>query len=239
MRGTWNGLQALFFRDCPYAYYVHCFAHQLQLALVSASKEVVAIWLFFSSLNSIVNVITASPKHHSELQVAQSMNIIELLAAGERETVCTVLENTKKDGPTGSLRGEATGTYNAIRQFEFVFILNLLQEINIMGLIYILYLFCKKHDIDMPHMNAQYKVGTRRSYHQKDNITDEHHYFDIFNDAIDFQLAELNSRFSEGAMKLLILSSTLDPITYFEMRAETLRNICTSSSCISKCVYSL
>jgi hypothetical protein len=27
MLGAWNGLQALFLRDCPYAYYVYCFAH--------------------------------------------------------------------------------------------------------------------------------------------------------------------------------------------------------------------
>ncbi|GJR01118.1 zinc finger MYM-type protein 1-like protein [Tanacetum coccineum] len=40
MCGEWNGLQALILKECPYAYYVHCFAHQLQLALVSASKEV-------------------------------------------------------------------------------------------------------------------------------------------------------------------------------------------------------
>ena len=29
MRGEWNGLQAKFVAVCPYAYYVHCFAHQL------------------------------------------------------------------------------------------------------------------------------------------------------------------------------------------------------------------
>ncbi|TVT99813.1 hypothetical protein EJB05_54814, partial [Eragrostis curvula] len=40
MCGEWNGLQAKFMAECPYAYYVHCFAHQLQLALVAASKEV-------------------------------------------------------------------------------------------------------------------------------------------------------------------------------------------------------
>ncbi|CAL8174786.1 unnamed protein product [Prunus armeniaca] len=33
MRGSWNGLQALSLQDCPYAYYVHCFAYCLQLAL--------------------------------------------------------------------------------------------------------------------------------------------------------------------------------------------------------------
>ncbi|CAL8991693.1 unnamed protein product [Prunus brigantina] len=209
MRGAWNGLQALFLRDCPYAYYVHCFAHQLQLALVLASKEVATIWLFFSSLNSIVNLIRTSPKHHTELQVVQSMNIVDMLIAEMYDAVCMVLKNIKEDGSIGFLRGEAIGGYNAIRQFEFVYILHLLKEI--MGLTDILYLFCKKHDIDMPDMNAQYKVGTCRSCQQKDNITVEHHYnFDIFNDATDFQLAELNSRFSEGAMELLILSSALD-----------------------------
>ncbi|XP_072054323.1 uncharacterized protein [Arachis hypogaea] len=29
MRGEWKGLQALIIQECPYAYYVHCFAHQL------------------------------------------------------------------------------------------------------------------------------------------------------------------------------------------------------------------
>jgi len=37
MRGAWNGLQALFLRDCPYAYYIHYFAHRLQLTLVAAA----------------------------------------------------------------------------------------------------------------------------------------------------------------------------------------------------------
>jgi Domain of unknown function (DUF4371) len=43
MRGRWNGLQALILKDCPYSYYVHCFAHHLQLALVAASKGVISI----------------------------------------------------------------------------------------------------------------------------------------------------------------------------------------------------
>ena len=47
MRGMWNGLQALILNDCPYAYYIHCFAHCLQLTLVKASKQVVPISHFF------------------------------------------------------------------------------------------------------------------------------------------------------------------------------------------------
>ena len=40
IRGEWNGLQVLFINDCPYAYYVHCLAHQLQLALIAAAREI-------------------------------------------------------------------------------------------------------------------------------------------------------------------------------------------------------
>ncbi|CAL9019754.1 unnamed protein product, partial [Prunus brigantina] len=77
--------------------------------------------------------------------------------------------------------------------------------------------FCKKHDINMPDMNAPYKVGTRRSCQQRDDITIEHHYrVDLFNDTIDYQWEELNSRFSEGTMELLILSSALDPSNGFK-----------------------
>ncbi|CAN1732426.1 Zinc finger MYM-type protein 1, partial [Linum perenne] len=38
MSGQFNGLKALFLKDCPYAYFVHYFAHTLQLTLVSSAK---------------------------------------------------------------------------------------------------------------------------------------------------------------------------------------------------------
>jgi hypothetical protein len=47
MRGELNGLQSLFLKECPYAYYVHCYAHRLQLALVAAAKDVVLVTQFF------------------------------------------------------------------------------------------------------------------------------------------------------------------------------------------------
>jgi hypothetical protein len=47
MRGEWNGLKALILNECPYAYYIHCMAHQLQLALVAASREVHEVHNFF------------------------------------------------------------------------------------------------------------------------------------------------------------------------------------------------
>ncbi|XP_076911265.1 uncharacterized protein LOC143569178 [Bidens hawaiensis] len=83
MRGEWNGLQALVIKDCPYAYYVHCFAHRLQLALVTASREIIPINQFFNNLVSIINVVCSSSKRHDELQKAKGVEIKELLELGE------------------------------------------------------------------------------------------------------------------------------------------------------------
>ncbi|XP_047306183.1 uncharacterized protein LOC124909557 [Impatiens glandulifera] len=83
MRGEWNGLQALFLRDCPYAYYIHCFAHRLQLTLVSAAKEVSVICEFFSHLDNIVNCVTSSTKRIAELHIAQRNEINHMLATSE------------------------------------------------------------------------------------------------------------------------------------------------------------
>ncbi|KAI8570480.1 hypothetical protein RHMOL_Rhmol01G0037300 [Rhododendron molle] len=55
------------------------------------------------------------------------------------------------------------------------------------------------YDIDMLDMSARYKTATGRACQQKDVLTIEHHYhIDIFNAAIEIQLAELNDRFNEG-----------------------------------------
>lgn len=83
MRGEWNGLQALFLKDCPFAYYVHCFAHRLQLVLVGAAKEVSDVWQFFSKVSFIVSFVGASSKRHSQLKSIREDEIIDLIASGE------------------------------------------------------------------------------------------------------------------------------------------------------------
>ena len=70
MLGEWNGLQALFLKDCPYAYYVHCMTHRLQLALVTASREIKDVHQFFDHLVNIINIVVGSSKHNDELQHA-------------------------------------------------------------------------------------------------------------------------------------------------------------------------
>ncbi|KAH9781335.1 TTF-type domain-containing protein [Citrus sinensis] len=289
MRGAWNGLQALFLKDCPYAYYIHCFAHQLQLALVAASNDVPDVWLFFSTLGSIVNVLTSSAKRLSELKSVWEVEIIDLIASGEVQTgtganqihtlqrpgatrwsshfrsvsrlldlfsvVRKVLGKLVECGPNNSIRGEAKGACESMISFKFVFILHLLNKVlgmsdllcqalqvksqDILNAVHLVsttkkllqrlrdngwetfienvVLFCEKNEIDMPDMKARHMKGRGRSCQQNDYITVEHYYhYDIFNTVIDFQLMELNNRFTEQTLELLTLSSALNPIDAFK-----------------------
>jgi hypothetical protein len=74
--------------------------------------------------------------------------------------------------------------------------------------------FCEKNEIDVPDMNARYTRARGRSCRQNEEsfMTMEHHFrIDVFIAAIDFQLQELDNRFSEHAVELLRLSAALSP----------------------------
>ncbi|KAK1376238.1 hypothetical protein POM88_032431 [Heracleum sosnowskyi] len=59
---------------------------ELQLALVGASSKEVSVWLFFSKLSTIVNLIGCSPKWHTELHSVQAIEIARMVTSGERDT---------------------------------------------------------------------------------------------------------------------------------------------------------
>ncbi|GJZ20107.1 zinc finger MYM-type protein 1-like protein [Tanacetum coccineum] len=78
--------------------------------------------------------------------------------------------------------------------------------------------FCEKHQIEIPDMSAPYKSTQYRPRKQDNHVTFEHYYrVDIFMSALDKQLYELNNRFSDQAMELLKLSSTLVPNRVFNI----------------------
>ena len=77
MCGEWNDLQALFINDCPYAYYVHCLAHQLQLAFIATAKETSDVHTFFQNLVllSTLLVLLISVMMNYELFKQRQLNI--------------------------------------------------------------------------------------------------------------------------------------------------------------------
>jgi len=78
-------LQSLFINDCPYVYYIHCLAHQLQLALIAAAREISDVHTFFQILIFVINIVSASCKSNDELRALQEVTI-EHFDISENET---------------------------------------------------------------------------------------------------------------------------------------------------------
>ena len=83
MQGEFNSLKTLIMKENECAFYIHCFAHQLQLALIAVAKNHIQISSLFSVVTNVVNVVSASSKHryiHRDKQVAV---VIEFVCNGE------------------------------------------------------------------------------------------------------------------------------------------------------------
>jgi hypothetical protein len=86
MKGPVNGLKKLIMDESPSAYYVHCFAHQLQLTLVAVAKQCGDCGWFFQQLGYLLNVLGMFCKKIRMLRLAQANRIIEALHLGEIES---------------------------------------------------------------------------------------------------------------------------------------------------------
>jgi hypothetical protein len=82
MRGQFHGLQRLVLNENPYAFYIHCFAHQLQLVVVSVAKCCGSTFDFFNYVTSIVNVVSASCKRKDQLLQSHHDKLVEQLDSG-------------------------------------------------------------------------------------------------------------------------------------------------------------
>ncbi|XP_028110203.1 zinc finger MYM-type protein 1-like [Camellia sinensis] len=83
IQGEFNGLKTLILKENPCAYYVYCFAHQLQLALVAVAKNHDQIALLFTLVSNVVNVVGASCKRRDIVREKQAVKVAETLSTGE------------------------------------------------------------------------------------------------------------------------------------------------------------
>jgi hypothetical protein len=88
MRGEFNGLKSLILRENCSAFYIHCFAHQLQLALVTLARKHSDIAPFFNQVANLCNVVGASAKRHDLLQESQIKKMNKALKEGEISSGC-------------------------------------------------------------------------------------------------------------------------------------------------------
>ena len=110
------------------------------------------------------------------------------------DTLCQILQRKSQDILTAITFVSTTKT-----------LLQELRECGWEGFLQEVKVFCSRNDIDMLDLDCLYKIGRSR-----EQTTVEHHYhFDVFNEAIDFILMELNTRFNELSVELFSLSVTL------------------------------
>ncbi|XP_016192247.1 zinc finger MYM-type protein 1-like [Arachis ipaensis] len=140
MQGEFNSLKSLILKENACAFYVHCFAHQLQLALVVVAKKQVEIALLFNLLACLCNIVGTSCKRKDMLRESQMQKTIVALQNGDvssgrvlnQETTlkrAEVLEVIEEDGNNPEQRAEACQLLNHIQSFEFVFNLHLMKSI--------------------------------------------------------------------------------------------------------------
>ncbi|XP_044947685.1 zinc finger MYM-type protein 1-like [Hordeum vulgare subsp. vulgare] len=87
MRGEFNGLQRKILDENPHAFYIHCFAHRLQLVVVAvASSSCSYIHDFFEYVSLIVTATTSSCKKMEMLVEESHKDILKRLERGEIST---------------------------------------------------------------------------------------------------------------------------------------------------------
>ena len=67
MRGQFNGLKTLILKENPHAFYINCFAHQLQVVVVFIAKHISHVVDFFNYVSMIVNVVGVPCKRKDAL----------------------------------------------------------------------------------------------------------------------------------------------------------------------------
>ncbi|XP_027071787.2 uncharacterized protein [Coffea arabica] len=287
MRGEYNGLKTLIMKKNGSAYYIHCFAHQLQLSLVGVAKKHVQVSSMYNTLSTLVHVLEGSSKRQKILREQHLKKVVDDLMTGDlmsgrglnQETSLQRACDTRWGSHFGLLlklkyifsksirliyaverhvsfttkRRQAYALLNSLQSFEFAFILHLMKKImgitnalsealqrkdqdivNAMGLVKVskqqlqatredgwdflldeVCLFCEKHEIIIPKMDEMF-ITSGRSRRKVQQITNLHHYrVELFCAVIDLQLQELNNRFNEINMELLLCMACLNPSDSF------------------------
>ncbi|KAM4110991.1 hypothetical protein ACJW30_05G033800 [Castanea mollissima] len=103
------------------AFYVHCFAHQLQLTLVAVAKNHINIADFFYVVSNLVTVVGGSCKRRDALRDAQFAKIKEDLENGVRRSGQGLNQETNLKRPSDTRQGSYYGTIlNLILMFSAV-----------------------------------------------------------------------------------------------------------------------
>ncbi len=160
MRGDQRGVKTIVQNKYQNAYYVHCYAHQLNLVLQQAVSRIAKVKLFFANLNGFSSFFSRSPKRTAYLDKSVSrrvprssqtrwnfgsrlVNTIFTYKAAFTECLEDIIETWSGDQTT--IR-EANGLLNFLKDREFLIMLKFFQRI--MSHVDILYAQLQKRQVD-------------------------------------------------------------------------------------------
>ncbi|XP_010507185.1 PREDICTED: zinc finger MYM-type protein 1-like [Camelina sativa] len=105
MKGEFNGLRSLILKESSSVYYVHCFAHQLQLVVVAVAKKHFEVGDFFDMVSLLLNVVGASCKRKDMLRESYRKKIEEGISNGEIKTGTGLNQELSLQRPTNTRWG--------------------------------------------------------------------------------------------------------------------------------------
>uniref|UniRef100_A0A7N0UPV0 TTF-type domain-containing protein n=1 Tax=Kalanchoe fedtschenkoi TaxID=63787 RepID=A0A7N0UPV0_KALFE len=181
MRGEFNGLKTLIMKENSSVFYVHCFAHQLQLTLVAVAKNHDEVASLFYLIGILTGVVGASCKRQDMLRDEQAKIIRKAMEEGELVT------------------GRGLNQEINLKKAADTLILILILMKNVLGVANDLSQALQKKDQDI--------VNAKDLAH---DITNLHHYrVEWYYSVIDMQILELNNRFDVTNTELLRCMSCL------------------------------
>ncbi|XP_023762031.1 uncharacterized protein LOC111910413 [Lactuca sativa] len=223
MRCAFNGLKTLIMKEVQSAHYIHCFAHQLQLALVQvketqATKLVEALVAGDISNGTCLNQeigIKRPDDTYWGTHFGSLSNIKRIYSS-----ICELVKYIMKDRVTNdlntTLQNKDQDIVNAMHQVRSC--KERLKEMKNEGwgpFLNDVTLFCKKHDVEILNMEDPYYDGVSRRKESKINCL--HHYkVDVFVVVVDMQSQELNNRFNEVNTTLHVSMASLCPSKSFK-----------------------
>ncbi|KAL7153003.1 hypothetical protein ABFS83_04G136000 [Erythranthe nasuta] len=218
MKDQFGGLKTLIQKENPQAYYVHCFAHQFQLALVSmARKHEDVDWLFLEVSHSDEFVKTGTGLFQ-EFSVARASDtrwgshfrtlsrLVDLFTP-----IIEVLEDLKSDRYS---KGEPKSLLLVMQTFGFVFMLHLMVEV--LSLTNDLSQAFQKGDQDIVTAMQLVQVSKKRLQQMRDNGR-ESFYEKVVDSCsnLEINVPDMESRYVKGN-KSKRLAPLLTNLNYFK-----------------------
>ncbi|XP_058783025.1 uncharacterized protein LOC131657670 [Vicia villosa] len=239
MRGEFNGLQRKILDENRYAFYVHCYAHRLQLVVVSVASSCSSIHDFFEYISLIVTTTSASCKRRDALTEAQHQDILNKLESDEISIGRGLHQSHSLTRPGDTRWGSHHTTLIRLDQM-WSSVLKVLSMVDEDGrgpsqaavgdvkarlatmresgwdsLFSDVQEFCVSRGIPVLNMDDEIPVRGRSRVEGR-TIANLHHYrAEIFYVAIDKICVEMDHRISEGSNIILDCFSCLDPKNSF------------------------